>query len=318
MTDAESQKPSPVRDTKSLNLFICFRQRGFIIATAVVVVCFCRPLFELAKFAGGSSLYSHIFLIPVISVYLIWDRKKDLPAACSTSSSSRSKWVAPFLIGGTALEAIYWFGRSPVMTIDDYLAAHVFSFLLFFWAICAYFLRQSVIRTILFPLFFLIFLVPVPTFLLDGIVLFLQHTSALAAWIMYKMVGIPVLLSDLTFTLPAGIGLHVAPECSGIHSTLVLFITSVVAGYLFLRSPWKRSVLVLAVIPLAILRNGFRIFTIGELCVHIGPQMIDSPIHHRGGPIFFALSLVPFFLLLYFLRRSDFKKSHIRIPNQES
>jgi exosortase/archaeosortase family protein len=53
------------------------------------------------------------------------------------------------------------------------------------------------------------------------------------------------------------------------------------------------------------LRNGFRIFTIGELCVHIGPEMIDSPIHHKGGPLFFALSLIPFFILLTWLHRSE-------------
>jgi exosortase/archaeosortase family protein len=74
---------------------------------------------------------------------------------------------------------------------------------------------------------------------------------------------------------------------------------------MFLRSPWRRAVLVLFVIPLGILRNGFRILVIGLLCVNIGPQMIDCPIHHRGGPIFFALSLIPLFLLLWWLRRSE-------------
>ena len=59
------------------------------------------------------------------------------------------------------------------------------------------------------------------------------------------------------------------------------------------------------VIPLGILRNGFRILVIGLLCVHVGPHMIDSPIHHRGGPIFFALSLVPLFLLVWWLRRQE-------------
>ena len=94
-----------------------------------------------------------------------------------------------------------------------------------------------------------------------------------------------------------------APECSGIHSSLVLFITSLLAGYLLLNSPWKRAVLVLAVVPLALLRNGLRIVTIGQLCVHVSPDMINSYIHRKGGPIFFALSLIPFFLLLLFLRR---------------
>jgi exosortase/archaeosortase family protein len=99
--------------------------------------------------------------------------------------------------------------------------------------------------------------------------------------------------------------MEVAPQCSGIHSSLALFILSLLAGHLFLRSRWKRATLALAVIPLALLRNGFRVFTIGQLCVHIGPEMIDSYIHRHGGPFFFILSLVPFCILLFFLMKSD-------------
>jgi exosortase/archaeosortase family protein len=116
----------------------------------------------------------------------------------------------------------------------------------------------------------------------------------------------PFLRQQTSFQLP-GMPLEVAPECSGIRSTLVLFITSLLAGHLFLRSPWRRAALVLAVIPLALLRNGFRIFSIGQLCVNLGPHMINSPIHKRGGPLFFLLSLVPFFLMLLWLRKSEQK-----------
>jgi exosortase/archaeosortase family protein len=108
----------------------------------------------------------------------------------------------------------------------------------------------------------------------------------------------------MEFQLP-GFSMEVAPECSGIQSSLVLFLTSLLAGHLFLRTPWKRAVLILAVIPLGILRNGFRIFTIGQLCMRLGPEMIHSPIHRQGGPVFFALSLMPFFLLLIVLWKSD-------------
>jgi exosortase/archaeosortase family protein len=86
---------------------------------------------------------------------------------------------------------------------------------------------------------------------------------------------------------------------------MVLLMTSLLAGNMFLKSNGSRLVLALFVVPLAIMRNGFRIFVIGELCVHVGPQMIDSPIHHHGGPIFFALSLVPFFALLLYLRKKE-------------
>ena len=63
--------------------------------------------------------------------------------------------------------------------------------------------------------------------------------------------------------------------------------------------------LALAVIPLGIVRNGFRIYTIAMLCVHIDPEMINSPLHRRGGPVFFALSLLPFFALLFLLQKSE-------------
>ena len=98
------------------------------------------------------------------------------------------------------------------------------------------------------------------------------------------------------------LSIEVAQECSGIRSSWVLFITSVLASYLFLKSPWRRAVLIAFVVPLAILRNGFRILVIGLLCVHAGPQMINSMIHKQGGPLFFALSLIPLFLLLWWLR----------------
>ena len=102
-----------------------------------------------------------------------------------------------------------------------------------------------------------------------------------------------------------GIAIEVARERSGIHSSRVLFITSLLAGHLLLHSVWKKAVFALAVVPLGIVRNGFRIFTIGMLCVHVDPAMINSPIHTRGGPVFFLLSLVPFFILLFLLRRSE-------------
>jgi exosortase/archaeosortase family protein len=85
----------------------------------------------------------------------------------------------------------------------------------------------------------------------------------------------------------------------------VLFITSLLAANVLLKTTWRRILLVAFVIPLGILRNGFRILVIGLLCVHVSPDMIHSPIHHKGGPIFFALSLVPLSLLVWWLRRQE-------------
>jgi exosortase C (VPDSG-CTERM-specific) len=151
-------------------------------------------------------------------------------------------------------------------------------------------------------------MIPFPVALVDAIESFFQTTSAVTAATFFKVAGLPFFRSGTFFQLP-GINLEVAPECSGIRSSLALFITSLVAGQLFLRSAYKRIILACFVIPLGIVRNGLRIFVIGELCVQISPDMINSYIHHKGGPIFFALSLLPFSLFLYLLVRSESTRS---------
>jgi exosortase len=155
-----------------------------------------------------------------------------------------------------------------------------------------------------FPLAFLLFMIPLP----DAAVYWIESVSVLrsadmSAWL-FRLTGTPLLRDGTILVLP-GIVLEVDRECSGIHSSWVLFITSLVASHLFLNSPWRRLILVVFIIPLAIVRNSFRILVVGLLCVHVGPHMIDSFIHRRGGPIFFALSLIPLFLLLMWLRRHD-------------
>jgi exosortase len=155
-----------------------------------------------------------------------------------------------------------------------------------------------------FPVAFLIFMVPLP----DAAVNWLEGASVLgsteATAFFFNVTGIPLFRRGTVLELP-GIVLQVARECSGIRSSWVLFITSLLASHLFLRTRWRQILLVAFVIPLGILRNGFRILVIGLLCVHVGPQMINSDIHRRGGPLFFALSLLPLFLLLWWLRRQE-------------
>jgi exosortase len=155
-----------------------------------------------------------------------------------------------------------------------------------------------------FPVAFLIFMVPLPDAAVDWLENASMLASAEAAALFFNVAGTPMVRQGTVFVLP-GIALQVARECSGIHSSWVLFIAGLLASNLFLRTAWRRIVLVAFVIPLGILRNGFRIFVIGLLCVHIGPYMINSRIHRQGGPLFFALSLVPLFLLLLWLRRRE-------------
>jgi exosortase C (VPDSG-CTERM-specific) len=181
-----------------------------------------------------------------------------------------------------------------------------FSFLLLFLGGGFLFFGVAALRRLTFPLVFLLFMVPFPVSLERGIESFLQHGSAEAAYALFKVSGMPVFRQGTIFQLP-GFSMEVAPQCSGIHSSLVLFITSLLAGHLLLRSNSSRALLVAAIIPLGMLRNGVRIVTLGHLCVRIDPNWINSDLHHRGGPIFFAASLLPLFVLLWYLRKRETK-----------
>lgn len=276
--------------------------RRFTLAVVCLTLLFGRPLYSLARFAAQSDLFSYIFLIPFVSAYLVWLKKNDLSRA-----SRPVRWLAAFPvgIGIAALSDYAWavHGGTPLAEVDG-LVITVFAFFSFFAAAACFFIGRETLRVLAFPLCFLVLIVPMPGFLMVGIEAFLQQGSAAVAHALFTMSGTPFAREGLVFQLP-GIPIRVAPECSGIHSTVILFITSLLAGHLFLHAPWKRTALALAVIPLALIRNGLRIFTIGELCVHIGPEMINSAIHRHGGPLFFGLSLVPLFLLLFVLQKSD-------------
>ena len=127
----------------------------------------------------------------------------------------------------------------------------------------------------MFPLFFLAFMIPLPEAAVDFLENASKEASAEVANWLFLISGTPVLRTGTVFQLP-GITIEVAKECSGIRSSLVLVITSLLAANMFLRTTWRRALLVGAVIPLGLLRNGLRILVISLLCVHIGPQMIQQ------------------------------------------
>ena len=287
----------------------------FALATAVLVLCFAAPLYDLIWFAATSEFHSYILLIPFISVYLVWLKKEGIPIGSRPAGKSAAAF---FALGALALIA-YWLLLRPRLKLveDDYLALMMAAFLLCFVGVCCRSWGRDTLRASAFPLALLIFMVPIPAFAMPLIDSFLQHGSAAAAQGFFILADTPFLRTGLIFQLPGIRPIQVARECSGIQSSMVLLITGLVASYLFLRRPRNQILLTLLMIPLGLLRNGFRIFTIGELCVHIGPQMIDSPIHRKGGPIFFALSLIPLFILLVVLQRSERSRGKIKSETVE-
>jgi exosortase C (VPDSG-CTERM-specific) len=295
------EKSSAVRETAAHGQPPA-RLKAFALFATALTLAFAWPLYQLLRYSLETHLHSHAILIPIIAAYLVWLRRGE---ASPRAVGSPALAVLP-LVGGLLALWDVWFGpaSSAGLPPNDHLALTTAGYVCFLWAGALATLGWPFVRTWWFPLAFLVFLLPLPTAAENAIEYFFQHTSAEAAAWMFSLTGTTMFRDGLLFKLP-GIEMEVAEECSGIRSSLVLFITSLVAGQMFLRSPWRRVALAVFVIPLAIVRNGFRVFTIGMLCVQMGPHMIDSVIHKRGGPLFFALSLAPFFLMLIWLWRAD-------------
>jgi exosortase C (VPDSG-CTERM-specific) len=262
-------------------------------------LAFAQPLITLIRQSLDSELNSYIPLVPLVAGYLLYVRPKSFVGAYYSSIPATLLLCA--VAAGALSAAIRLQG---VLSANDHLGVITLAYVCILAAGGFLFLGSKWMASAAFPVAFLLFMIPLP----DAAVYAIERASVLAsadvaAWL-FRMTGTPILRDGTVFALP-GIVLEVAQECSGIHSSWVLFITSLVAAHLFLDSPWRRLIVVAFVIPLAIARNGFRILVIGLLCVHVGPHMIDSFIHRQGGPVFFALSLAPLFLLLIGLRRQE-------------
>ena len=294
--DTAPAHATTVADSKTL-AWTNKRFLGWCIYLVVLCSAFALPLQKLTRFAAHSDVHSYILLIPFVTAYLISIRWQQLSDRLTTS------WAPAGLlatVGATALIANRFVELKP----NDHMTLIALSFVCFAIAGAFLFLGAAWARSAMFPLFFLAFMIPLPAIVVDTLEEASKQASAEVANWLFLVSGTPVLRTGTEFQLP-GITIAVAKECSGIRSTLVLIITSLLAANMFLRTNWRRALLMAVVVPLGLLRNGLRILVIALLCVHIGPHMIHNVIHRRGGPFFFAASLVPLFALLWLLRRQE-------------
>ena len=272
----------------------------------VLLAAFARPLLALMNYAAGSELHSYILLVPFVSVYLLYLRRNQL----SKNYTIDLPLAIVFLAAGLGVMAFTYSSIGLAPADNAHLVLLTLSFLCCLTAGGFFFFGRNWMRAAAFPISYLIFMLPMPDAMTDTLETVSKYASAEVANLFFHLSGTPFLHAGLFFQLP-NITIEVTQECSGIRSSWVLLMTSILAANLFLKTPWRRLALVAFVIPLGILRNGFRILVIGLLCVNAGPQMIHSLIHRRGGPLFFMLSLIPFFLVLWWLRKGDV---HTRQP----
>jgi exosortase len=274
----------------------------FFILSAVAVALWWSPLAAWFALASQDEQYTHVLLILPISVALIllqWES----PTGSSDSRAASGFALLVIALVGTAI--VRWIRLSPA---DVQLSLNIL--LLVAWWMGAFLLcfATRAFRRALFPLCFLLWMVPIPQFVLNPMVGLLQHGSAASAHWLFTAARIPVDQRGMLMHIP-GLTLEVAPECSSIRSSMMLLVTTMVLAQLLLLSFWRKAVVVAVAIPLSVAKNGLRIFVIAVLTTRVDPSFLTGRLHRQGGVVFFGIALLGIFLVLWILRRDENQKS---------
>lgn len=273
------------------------RRIYYIIIYLLGVIVYFSPLRALFELSSHNQLYSHFLLIPVVSIFLLVMNRKRIFSEIGYSPAVGLSVIAAGLVSYTV--GILWHRQ---LSQNDFLFFCMTGFVT--WTIGSFiaFYGKRAFQKALFPMLFLIFMIPIPFILLDPIIRILQVGSAHAVNGIFQIIGIPYYRDGMVFEF-TGVTIEVAKQCSGIRSSLAMLITSVVAGYLTLPSGWRRVVLSLAIVPITIFKNAIRITTITLLAIYVdGKFLTDSWLHHSGGIVFFATGLVLLALVIWALR----------------
>jgi len=274
---------NPTNPSNSINSY-----RTMFLKLAIIAVCLVLLYFRILQGLVSDWVrmpdFSHGFLIPIVSLYFVYERRKQYSVL---SPSSHWAGLALLLFG----VMLYLLGN---------LAAEFFtmrfSMLVVLGGIILFLLGKEFFKTLLFPLVFLVFMIPIPSVLMDRITFPMQLFASKVAARSLDLIGIPVLREGNIIQL-ANTSLEVAEACSGIRSLISLLALSVVFAYFSQNTTWKRIVLVLSTFPIAIIANAARVTGTGILAHHYGDQVAQGFFHGFSGWILFVVAFVCLFIV---------------------
>jgi exosortase len=266
------------------------RHLYFLLAWSLSLIVFWRPLSALVDLSLDDYRYSHIVLIPFISACLIfWKRKKIF-----LGERRGPGWGVALL---AAAAVFYSIGRSPLAGETYALCLTVAAVVAVWMAAFVFCYGPAAFRAALFPLLFLLLFVPAPSAFLDSAIVALQSGSAEITQALFRGLGFPAYRQGFLFSLP-GVTIEIAKECSSIRSGTALFITGLLSGYAFIRSPWRRACLSALTIPIAMFTNAVRIVILSGLTVYVDKSYLYGKLHHEGGALFSLISVAALILAI--------------------
>ena len=273
-------------------------KRGLLFVAVVAALVVYGPVREYLYWTYNSSYYTHVVLIPLVSAYLIFTRRREIFGDVGYAFVPGGAFIGLGLLLLAAASMTNGWGRN-----DQYALVACSTVLVVIGAFIALFGLRA-FQAARFPMLFLAFMVPLPTVVEYWAIRILQLGSTEFVALLFSITPVPVLRDGVVFHMP-GLSIEVAPQCSGIRSSLALAITCVLAGHMFLKRGWNKALLVLAVIPVTMLKNGIRIVTLTVLALYVDRGFLESSLHRDGGIVFFILALFLMAPILFLLRRSE-------------
>jgi exosortase len=251
--------------------------------TALVLACYAPVVVPLVRQWAWDDDMGHGFFVPVVAAYIAWQRRYELLAI-----APKPNWWG--------LLVVVWGGFQvfvATLGVELFTArtAVVITVVGLIWFLCG----TAILRRLAFPLFLLFFMVPIPAVVYTQITFPLQILASRLADFALTVLGIPVLREGNILELPSG-PLSVVEACSGIRSLLSLTFLSLVYGYLFEKQTWRRVVIFLATIPVALIANGGRVTLTGILSM-VSPDLAHGFFHESTGMVTFFAAAVMLFAL---------------------
>jgi exosortase len=251
---------------------------------------------SLIGFSRADDSASHLLFIPFVSLALVLQARGEVFSSVSTNWRGG---LGVILCGmGVAIVA----RAIPPAGAQEKLALLVGALLIVWVGAFLLLFGWRALSGARFAVAFLAFTIPIPPVLIDGATELLKRGSADAVAALFTLTGTPYHREGFVFTLPR-LMIEVADPCSGIRSSIALILTTLLAGHMYLKSSWMKVLLVVAVLPVAILKNGLRIVSLSLLSIHVDPRFLAGRLHTDGGIVFFLLALALLLPVLTVLRR---------------
>lgn len=252
---------------------------GAIIWTGLLLIfCYAPVLARLVKQWANDEDMGHGFFVPAVAGYIVWKMRGELAA----EPISTNWWGVVLVVFGALQVTVATLGAELFLARTAFIISLVGAVLFTCGTRCT--------RKLAFPLFLLVFMVPIPAIVYSQITLPLQLFASRVAEVALGLIGIPVIRDGNVLEL-ASQRLSVVEACSGIRSLLSLSFLSLVYAYFFDSKPWMRPVLLVATVPIAIIANAARVTLTGVMSEY-KKELAEGFSHAFSGWAIFMVALV--------------------------